>query len=171
MNRITIKSDGTSFEAALHPSTSPQRAVLFAAGSGGNPERHLALLNDLANNNCTVIAPYFERIISPIPSAEQLIYRRDLLSTALDFINDLNLPVVGVGHSIGATLLVALAGGQLWLGPDHSLPTIRDERLSKLVLITPPQQDFFKLRRPWTQFKYRSKYGEAPRTPLLPQCK
>jgi predicted dienelactone hydrolase len=45
--------------------------------------------------------------------------------------------VVGVGHSIGATLLLARAGADLWLGPEDRIAGVRDPRLSALVLLAP----------------------------------
>jgi pimeloyl-ACP methyl ester carboxylesterase len=52
--------------------------------------------------------------------------------------------MVGIGHSIGATLLLALAGGQMWMKDGQRFPVIRDERLKKLVLFSPPT-DFFQV--------------------------
>ena len=46
--------------------------------------------------------------------------------------------MVGVGHSIGATLLLALAGGRMWMKEGECLPIPRDERIKKLALFTPP---------------------------------
>jgi pimeloyl-ACP methyl ester carboxylesterase len=62
---------------------------------------------------------------------------------ALDVIAHLGSTVVGVGHSIGATVLLALAGGQLWMRPGDRLHIGRDERLRKLVLLA-PAIDFFR---------------------------
>ncbi|MFZ3230980.1 MAG: hypothetical protein WA160_12300 [Pseudobdellovibrio sp.] len=69
-------------------------------------------MTSLVECGCTVIAPYFERITSQTPSAEELQLRADLLQASLDFVNGPNLSCVGIGHSIGATLLVALAVGK-----------------------------------------------------------
>lgn len=138
MSRITLKSRNATFEAILLKAANPSQTVLFATGSGGDPERHLPLLNSLVEQNCTVIAPYFERITSHMPGVEELLLRVELLLTAVDFIRDLNLPMVGVGHSIGATLLIALAGGQLWMNVGQKLSINTDVSLTKLVLFTPP---------------------------------
>lgn len=138
MDKINLKDDGATFQALLLKTTRPTSVVLFAAGSGGNPERHLPLLNSLVENGCTVIAPYFERLMSPYPKAADLVLRARRLQIAFDEVADPNLPAVGVGHSIGATLLLAMAGGQMWMRAGELLPVTGDKRLKKLVLFTPP---------------------------------
>ena len=50
MVKINLTDAGTTFDALLLNVDRPTRLVLFAAGSGGNPERHLALLNSLVEN-------------------------------------------------------------------------------------------------------------------------
>ncbi len=138
MKKISISTDNEAFEAALIEAANPTRIVLFAAGSGGNPERYIPLLASLAEHGCTVIAPHFERLVSPNPNSNDLMTRARRLKYALDFIGSQNFPVIGIGHSIGATLLVALAGGQMWMNADERLPIPHDERLKRLVLFTPP---------------------------------
>jgi|JI9StandDraft_1071089.scaffolds.fasta_scaffold23072_4 pimeloyl-ACP methyl ester carboxylesterase len=138
MHKINLTDAGTKFEALLLNADRPTRLVLFAAGSGGNPERHLALLNSLVENSCTVIAPYFEQLVSPAPNASDLVLRTRRLQIAFDQIADPNLPVVGIGHSIGATLLLAMAGGEMWMRAGERLPIKGEKRLKKLVLFTPP---------------------------------
>ena len=143
MEKVSLNIGNLNGEALFLKAQSPSRTVLFAAGGGGNPERHLPLLNFLNESGCTVIAPYFERIVSPRPSANELQLRTDLLRAALNIVGDLNLPIIGIGHSIGATLLLGLAGGQMWMYGGQRFPTTHDERLKKLVLFT-PATDFFK---------------------------
>lgn len=116
----------------------PVCVALFAAGSGGNADAHLPLLQALADCGCDVVAPHFERMISPIPSAEDLMTRAEILRGSLKLVDDLSLRVVGIGHSIGAALLVALAGGQMWMKSGQALSIRPEERLQKLDLFTPP---------------------------------
>ncbi|MBX2994845.1 MAG: hypothetical protein KF681_08485 [Bdellovibrionaceae bacterium] len=116
----------------------PRRIALFAAGSGGNPERHLPLLNSLAESGCTVIAPPFERIVSAIPTSDELLSRANALQSALISASESDLPVVGIGHSIGATLLLGLAGAKLYMKSGTVIPVTREDRLKNLVLLTPP---------------------------------
>ncbi len=135
-NPITLKNK--KFDAIFLKAVMPLRNVLFAVGRGGNPERHLPLLDYLAQNNCNVIAPYFERIESPFPPAEVLSVRINSLLDALDEFSDVDLPTIGIGHSIGATLLLALSGGRLSTFSGESLSVHRETRFRKLVLFTPP---------------------------------
>ncbi|MCE0559256.1 hypothetical protein [Motilimonas sp. E26] len=57
---------------------------------------------------------------------------------ALDIFGQSGATVSGVGHSIGAATLIALAGGQMWLGPGHRVDISADARLSRLALLAPP---------------------------------
>jgi pimeloyl-ACP methyl ester carboxylesterase len=137
MTRVTLEDKESTFEAIHLEAINPTRIVIFSVGSGGNSERHLPLLNFLADNSCTVIAPQFERIVSSIPSASELLLRSRRLQIAMNFVEP-SAPVVGVGHSIGATLLLALAGGRMYMHDGQCLPIPRDDRLKKLVLFAPP---------------------------------
>ncbi len=112
--------------------------MLFAVGSGGSPARHEGLLSFLASAGHTVVAPHFERLTSAHPSASDLKVRARRLSLALDEFAPFGLPVAGVGHSIGASVLLGLAGGHMWLGPDKRVAIIPDSRLARLVLLAPP---------------------------------
>ncbi|MEK2643762.1 hypothetical protein [Bdellovibrio sp. BCCA] len=138
MEKISFNIDNLTGEALRLNASSPSRAVLFAAGGGGNPERHLPLLKVLSESGCTVIAPYFERLASSRPSLDELHSRVNSLQGALNIIGESNLPIIGIGHSIGATLLLALAGGQMWMREGQRFLVTRDERIKKLVLFTPP---------------------------------
>jgi pimeloyl-ACP methyl ester carboxylesterase len=126
------------FEALLVKANRPSRMVLFASGGGGNPERHLPLFSALAADGTAVVAPYFERLATPMPTRAELLLRARRLRIALDAVTNSSQPVMGVGHSIGATLLVALSGGQLWLGPNQPVLVPSDNRFKRLVLMTPP---------------------------------
>jgi predicted dienelactone hydrolase len=136
--KLSLSDSGTCFEVTLLKTEKPTRLVLFAAGSGGDPQRHLPLLAMLVDHGFTVIAPHFERLVSPMPTTDDLLSRSRKLRIALDFIAKDKLPVTGVGHSIGATILTAAAGAQMWLGPGQQVPIPSDERLKRLVLFTPP---------------------------------
>jgi predicted dienelactone hydrolase len=138
MSKHSLTDQGVTFDVTLCEARKPACVVLFAVGSGGNPERHLPLLTSLAEQGCIVVAPHFERLASPKPTEEELLLRARRLRQGLDFALHSDLPVVGIGHSIGATVLLGLAGGQLWMGPGQKLDLKTDERLTRLVLITPP---------------------------------
>lgn len=138
MLKLTLSDRTESFEVTVFESTPCSSVVLFAVGSGGNPERHLPLLTFLAESGCTVAAPHFERLVSPIPTEDDLLLRTRRLTLAIDAVAQPLSAVAGVGHSIGAAALVALAGGQMWLGPDQRIDVAPDERLVRLVLLAPP---------------------------------
>jgi pimeloyl-ACP methyl ester carboxylesterase len=121
---------------------SPSQVVLFAVGGGGHPERHRPLLTALADSGCTVVAPHFERLVTHVPNDHLLLQRARRLRLALDAVASPGLPVAGVGHSLGAAMLLALAGGQMWTRAGQRLAIETDHRLKKLVLLA-PATDFF----------------------------
>ncbi len=139
-----ILQDGTeSFNVSVYEATINSPVVLFAAGAGGQPERYATLLGTLAESGCMIVAPHFERIASPFPREEELTLRARRLSLALDALVQPGTKAAGVGHSIGAAIIVALAGAHMWLGPDRRVNNIApDSRLTRLALLAPPT-DFF----------------------------
>lgn len=130
-------------EAFVLEAPAPQRVVVFAAGAGGNPVRHAGLLESLAERGCTVLAPHAERMMGAEPDKEKLHARERALRACLGHAAALGLPVAAVGHSIGAALLLGLAGGQMWMRGGERLGIGADERIRKLVLMT-PAMDFFR---------------------------
>ncbi|HAB37449.1 MAG TPA: alpha/beta hydrolase [Rhodobacteraceae bacterium] len=131
--------DGTeAFEVTIYEAASGSPVVLFAVGSGGQPTRHISLLDSLAKSGFTVVAPHFERLTSPMPSETDLILRARRSSLALDAFVQPGATVAGVGHSIGAATLIALAGAQMWLGPGRRVNIAPDTRLTRLALLAPP---------------------------------
>jgi len=115
VSRLSLNDGAESFDVTVFEAAHPSRVVLFAVGGGGNPDRHLPLLKYLSDRSCTVVAPHFERLVSPIPTEGELLLRGRRLSLALDSAARPGLIVAGVGHSIGATMLLALARGQVWM--------------------------------------------------------
>lgn len=135
---IDALADGDDrFEVTrLEPATA-RVVVVFAVGGGGDPARHHGLLAALADRGAVVAAPHSPRLVSPYPTPEHLIARARRLRLALDAVGRPGLPVVGIGHSIGATMLLALAGGQVWMSPAGPLPIPGDDRLARLALLAP----------------------------------
>lgn len=138
MRTHTLQDGSGSFAVSLHGGTNTSPVVLFAVGSGGQPERYATLLGVLAEAECTVVAPHFDRLISPLPSEMDLTLRARRLSLALDAFAQHSTRVVGVGHSIGAATLVALAGAEMWLAPGRRVGVAPDGRLTRLALLAPP---------------------------------
>lgn len=133
-----LQDSTESFQVSVFEGGESSPVVLFAVGAGGQPERHATLLGALAESGCTVIAPHFERLASPVPGEADLILRARRLSLVLDAFAQAGTTVAGVGHSIGAATLVALAGGQMWLGPGRRVDIAPDGRLTRLALLAPP---------------------------------
>lgn len=138
MQTQKLQDGAESFEVSVFEATSVSQVVLFAVGSGGDPARHSSLLGSLAKSGFTVVAPHFERLTSPMPNETDLILRARRLSLALDAFAQPGAKVAGAGHSIGAATLIALAGAQMWLGPDRRVNISPDGRLTRLALLAPP---------------------------------
>lgn len=132
-----MPGEAASFDVTMLEVERPSRVVLFAVGGGGNPERHGPLLEALAERGCSVVAPHFERLVSPVSTEDDLRLRAGRLKRALDAVARPDVPTVGVGHSLGAAVLLALAGGQLWMGPGRRLPIAPDDRIERLALMAP----------------------------------
>lgn len=111
--------------------------VLFAAGAGGDPERHRPLLEHLANHDCLVIAPHFERIAPQATTTAQLLTRPAGLIQALEEAGPPDVPVAVVGHSIGGWAALCLAGATPWERDGAPIDVPREPRVSRLVLYAP----------------------------------
>ena len=133
-----LQDNGDSFEVSVRKAAAGAPVVLFSVGSGGQPQRLSTLLGALIECDCTVVAPHFERLASTTPTQEELVLRARRLTLALDAFVEPSARVVGVGHSIGAAILVAMAGAQLWLGPGRRVSIAPDRRLARLALLAPP---------------------------------
>jgi alpha-beta hydrolase superfamily lysophospholipase len=139
VTRLSLVDDGTPFDVTRLDAAAPSHLVLFAVGGGGDPGRHAALLEALAESGCTVVAPHVERLASPAPTASHLIARVRRLRLALDSVASARpeLPVAGVGHSLGATMLLALAGARGATLAREPIAVDPDDRLARLALLAP----------------------------------
>lgn len=138
MRTQTLQDGAESFIVSVHEAAENSPMVLFAVGAGGQPERHATLLDALAESSCTVVAPHFERLASPIPTEADLTLRARRLSLTLDAFVQPGAIAAGVGHSIGAATLVALTGAQMWLGTGRRVNITLDSRLTRLALLATP---------------------------------
>ncbi|WP_426176050.1 hypothetical protein [Massilia sp. TWR1-2-2] len=144
MNKQPVFEDNAgTFPVSVFPAIDPSRTVLFAVGAGGNPSRHVRLLNMLAEQGCTVVAPHFERLTSHMVAAPELALRIRRLRLALDYASRMERPISAVGHSIGAAILIGLAGGQMWMHDGTRLDFDADKRIERIVAFT-PAMDFFR---------------------------
>jgi pimeloyl-ACP methyl ester carboxylesterase len=122
---------------------SSKRLVLFAVGRGGNPERHLPLLRSVAALGCTVIAPHFDMLISLVPGKVELDKRVRRLEVSAVELFKADLPIVGIGHSIGGVTLLALAGGEAQTLAGDTMISGSKLKFDRLALFAPPT-DFFR---------------------------
>ena len=142
--RRVLNDAADAFDVTVLEAAEPSRAVLFSVGAGGNPERHLPLLTCLADHGCTVAAPHFQRLVSPIPTHDDLLLRVRRLRLALDHIMRPEMKAAGVGHSIGSTVLLVLAGAEAWTYAGQRVSVASDLRLDRLALLA-PATDFFRV--------------------------
>ncbi len=142
MHKISLKDAGEPFDVSIVQAARPARTVLFAVGRGGNPERHSQLLNCLAAHGCSVVAPHFPFLTALMPMEQDLVPRARRLRLAIDSVAQPGLAVVGVGHSIGATMLLALAGAHVWPYMRPRLEIEPDARLARLALLAPAMDLF-----------------------------
>ena len=131
-----------SFQVTVFESPAPLRTILFAVGRGGQPARHLPLLHHLAEQGGTVIAPHFD-LIPTIPREEDLQTRARRLELAVQSFAPPAVPLAGVGHSIGATLLLVLAGAHAWTLARQRISRPTPLVFSRLALFA-PATDFFR---------------------------
>jgi hypothetical protein len=78
MARVSLIDESARFEATLLEARTPLRYALFAVGAGGDPERHLPLLNSLAGHGVTVVAPHFDRVPPNVTGSDLLLRARRL---------------------------------------------------------------------------------------------
>lgn len=132
----TILSDALApFTMTRFEAEQPNCIALFAVGRGGNPARHHHLLQTLANRRCTAIAPHFDMLASTVPTKAELDMRIRRLEACIDSCAHGKLPIVGIGHSIGATALLALQGAEGETLDGQQLITGSMPRLERLALL------------------------------------
>lgn len=105
-------------------SRAPTRVVLFLVGGGGDPARHAPLIERLRSEGARVLAPTFPRLRAPHVNEEVLRTWERGAREALEELSEVGAcELVGVGHSIGAATLLALAGAEPWLLGDPASTT------------------------------------------------
>jgi len=134
---LSLADGAESFALTCLPAPDPAGLVLFAVGGGGDPARHQPLLDHLLRRSLTVVAPHFERLVAPRATSDEVLLRARRLRLALATAERADLPVTGIGHSIGASTLLGLAGARMWLDAAGPLPIEREVRLARLALLAP----------------------------------
>ncbi|MFD4639188.1 alpha/beta hydrolase family protein [Lentzea sp. NPDC058436] len=108
--------------------------MLFAAGGGGDPQRHRPLLDHLEAAGCQVIAPSFDRLMPGEARPQDLLARPNGLIEAL---RGTEGDVTVVGHSIGGWAALCLAGATPWGRDGRPFDVPREPRVTRLVLLAP----------------------------------
>lgn len=143
VTKTVLPENTPPFQVTILQAKSATRCVLFSAGLGGNPLRHLGLLQIFARHGISVVAPHFDMLASSIPTKAELLVRSHRLTLAAKTYCQPGLPVAGVGHSIGTTLLMLLAGAEISTMAGDRLKSGETCILDRLVLFAPPT-DFFR---------------------------
>lgn len=138
----TLSEGDDAFRVDVYLPPHPARTVVFAAGRGGSPHRHSTLLNHLAAGGLGVIAPHFEMITSPMAGEDDLRTRIGRLERAIAAFAPVGVPLVGAGHSIGASLLLVLAGATAWTFSRQAVSAPARTEFRHLALFAPPTQFF-----------------------------
>ncbi|MCY4045365.1 MAG: alpha/beta hydrolase [Cellvibrionales bacterium] len=138
-----LQDENGSFKVAVKKAeVENPPTILFCAGLGGLPERYSTLIHALVNERCTVIAPYFEPLARPFPTKEELVNRANRISIALDALNKSPDEAIGIGHSIGASVLIGMSGAKMQLFTGKKVAFKTENRLSALVVLAAPTQFF-----------------------------
>ena len=140
---LQIQDGAEIFTVTVLEAKRPTCVGLFAVGLGGNPLRHLSLLRSVVSHGCTMVAPHFAMLTSSVPTKEELDTRIRRLELALDGYARLDQPIIGIGHSIGAVALLALAGGEARTLSGHRVVSGSKWKFERLALFAPPT-DFFR---------------------------
>lgn len=140
---LQIQDGAEIFTVTVLEARQPTCVGLFAVGRGGNPLRHLSLLRSVVSHGCTMVAPHFAILTSSVPAKEELDTRIRRLELALDGYARVNQPIIGIGHSIGAVALLALAGGEARTLSGHQVVSGSKWKFERLALLAPPA-DFFR---------------------------
>jgi pimeloyl-ACP methyl ester carboxylesterase len=139
----TLRDGAEAFDVIIIEAEQPRCVGLFAVGLGGNPLRHLSLLRSLADFGCTIIAPCFDMLASAIPTKAELDERIRRIEASADTYARTDLPLVGIGHSIGTVTLLALVGGKAQTLAGENVISGSKWKFTRLALFAPPT-DFFR---------------------------
>lgn len=141
--RSQMQHRAEPFTVTVLEAKQPTCVGLFAVGRGGNPLRHLPLLQSVVSHGCTIIAPHFAMLASSVPTKEELDTRIRRLQLSADRYARTDQPIIGIGHSIGTVTLLALAGGEARTLVGNRIVSGSKWKFDRLVLFAPPA-DFFR---------------------------
>ena len=138
-----LDDGGAPFDVTVLRAVGDVPTVVFAAGRGGSPTRHLPLLVTLAARGLTVVAPHFEMLAPTAPGRDDLVDRMRRLELTVDVFAEPGQPLSAMGHSIGAMLCLVLAGGRARTRAGDPVTTSVPMDIDRLVLLA-PATDFFR---------------------------
>jgi pimeloyl-ACP methyl ester carboxylesterase len=140
---LEMRDGAEAFVVTVLEAEEPKYLGLFAVGRGGNPLRHLSLLRSVVSRGCTIIAPHFAMLASSVPAKEDLDTRIRRLELSAGSYARTDQPIVGIGHSIGAMTLLALAGAEARTLSGDRVVSGSKWKFDRLALFAPPA-DFFR---------------------------
>jgi len=140
VNQETLKLEIEQkiFDVTLYQVRDATACILFAAGLGGSPLRHIGLMETFARHGISVVAPHFEMVTSSFPTKAELTERLQRLDLAAEKFCTHYVSVSGVGHSLGAVILLIHAGATAWTIAREPVSFDGHNILNRLVLLTPP---------------------------------
>lgn len=144
VNQETLQLDITdkNFYVTLFQVSDATECILFVPGLGGSPLRHMGLMQTFARHGISVVAPHFEPLTSPFPTKAELTERVQRLDLAAKTFCTHYASVSGVGHSLGAVILLIHAGATAWTSVREPVSFDGHNIQDRLILLTPPA-DFF----------------------------
>jgi len=162
-----IRNAGKDFEVTLLRAKEASQCILFAAGAGGSPLRHLELLQTFSRNGISVVAPHFERLSSSTPAKADLLERSQRLALARDKFCQHYASFTGVGHSLGTVILLMHTGATAWTRTREKVIYAGKQDLNQLVLLAPPA-DFFRAPSALASVKVPVKIWTGEKDTLTP---
>jgi alpha-beta hydrolase superfamily lysophospholipase len=139
----TLTGANGPFEVGHFAGDAGAPTLLFAAGRGGSPDRHQNLLQGFHAAGFNVIAPHFDMLPDPVPTRAELLDRLDRLSTAVEQLASKHAPLFGIGHSIGASMLLVLAGATAYTIKREMITQKLPRDFAHFALLA-PAIDFFR---------------------------
>ena len=133
-----LSDAGSPFDVTVVRAEGDQPTVVFAAGRGGSPTRHVPFLERLAAHGLTVVAPHFEMLAPTAPARDELIARLRRLEVTVGAFAEPGRPLCAMGHSIGAALSLVLAGARARTRAGDPLAASVPAGIDRLVLLAPP---------------------------------
>ena len=82
VSTVNMNTGGEAFKCLVLSVPKSKKTVIFAAGRGGDPSRYMPLLEGLAQQNYSVVAPTFPKLATAFPSEKELKDRARRIVTA-----------------------------------------------------------------------------------------